>query len=454
MASITDIGGKVTTGIGLTAEEFYFGSGGSGDPIPPVPAGRTWTPNYSGVGSVQITEWQPSENYQISGTFNLNRNNTIVGSAEDGANEGYIFITLDRDIEIGISGNNQRFSFGDIVRRDIDFVFTVNGQNLTLTMNNITHSTTGAFGRLSYIGRWSGAGRLANGQIRNLRLTDLQNEQNSRFYPSIIRSEDMPTDLTLVDELDSPIDQNIDMDFRNWRSSSTTNTTQDTFTPTRTSTTGVYMSVGRAGVQYTLEFDYDIPSLIQVIASGSGTSAGLLLTTLQAGSGRGAITFIMPDSDQGIYFRGPRPSANIPFTIQNVRLFIVTNGALTEFPEFQLWVPVLMANQAYLGGFSQGNFVRGVNVHDRQLTSLGSSIIPVGSWGTARPTIGSNFLASGVVLRVESYPSGSFSVTYAIANGTDAEIQAAFEYPNVFDIQPFDRLLRVIVETLLDRNLI
>ena len=47
----------------------------------------------------------------------------------------------------------------------------------------------------------SGQSPTLNGQIHSIRLTDLDNPANSRFYPAIIRSRTMPAIWVLVDEL-------------------------------------------------------------------------------------------------------------------------------------------------------------------------------------------------------------------------------------------------------------
>ena len=115
-----------------------------------------------------------------------------------------------------------------------------------------------------------------------------------------------------------------------------------------------------------------------------------------------------------------------------------TNGTLTNFPPAQRWVPVLGTNQAYSGLFNDINFNNGVSLNLRHITSNSNSNV-LGSWGmVGRPTIGSLLISGSVILQVVQYPTSTFTVVYATASGTDPEIQAAFEYPNVFNIQPFD----------------
>ena len=115
-----------------------------------------------------------------------------------------------------------------------------------------------------------------------------------------------------------------------------------------------------------------------------------------------------------------------------------TNGTLTNFPAAQPWVPVLGTNQAYLGNRNDVSFTDGISTTLNIVSSWDQQQGVFGSWVSNRPAVGS-LLSSGVVtVQVIGHPPGNHDVSYSVASGTDPEIQAAFEYPNVFNIQPFD----------------
>ena len=112
-------------------------------------------------------------------------------------------------------------------------------------------------------------------------------------------------------------------------------------------------------------------------------------------------------------------------------VFNTTDGILTDFPAAQRWVPVLGTNQAYLSGFSANGFVNGIRLSSspRSATSEAGGTGITGSWGAMRPAIGSLLISSGITLQVTAFENDANTISFVEANGTDPEIQAAFEYP-------------------------
>ena len=68
----------------------------------------------------------------------------------------------------------------------------------------------------------------------------------------------------------------------------------------------------------------------------------------------------------------------------------------------------------------------------------------VGSLGATPPVVGSNFQSGTSLVQVTAVSGGD--ATYAIANGTNPQIQSAFEYPNVFDMNQQTGLIRGAAE--------
>ena len=110
-------------------------------------------------------------------------------------------------------------------------------------------------------------------------------------------------------------------------------------------------------------------------------------------------------------------------------------GILTNFPASQRWVPVLGAGQGYISDLNNANYTHGVGfvTHSVNLATPVGNI--VGSIPADLPT-GSLFISAGIVLQSIVYVGGTYGC--ARASGTNPQIQAAFEYPNVFNIQRFD----------------
>ncbi len=302
------------TGIGLTAQQYYYFGSGLDNLV--EDQGLSWTLNYSRMGYVAIPEWRPAGRFRVEFTMR------VVDPAHLAQH------LFDNTAEPG----NRTVIFLQSAQRNIFYQGSSSPTRITVTSFEYENSmvvsldadATGVSGFTGFnlIGIRSNLIEAFDGQLHTIRLTDLENPSNSRFYPSIIRSDTMPSELVLVDEL-----------------------------------------------------------------------------------GDGA-----------------------------------TNGTLTNFPAAQPWVPVLGTGQGYAGDFTEGAWISGVNTSVRRITSsLTNNSQPVkGSFALGTPPVGSVVRSGSVVLQVTVSAAGTDSFTYAPANGTPAQIQAAFQHPNVFQIDPFD----------------
>ncbi len=118
-----------------------------------------------------------------------------------------------------------------------------------------------------------------------------------------------------------------------------------------------------------------------------------------------------------------------------------TDGILTDFPAAQPWVPVLGSGQAYLSNLTgSGGFVNGLRADPARvaMTSLVGDDGVSGSWGSQTPPVGSILTSNAVVCQVTSRPTPETIDLVLSGSSTRDEIQAAYEYPNVFDVDVFD----------------
>ena len=169
---------------------------------------RQWTPDYSDAGYVLIPRWSASADFVISMDFIYSGASGapfLLGGSEGQGNP----VGGDFSLQVGVN----RISFGilntviataDLSRasaRSLEIRRT--GNQVTLTADGQTGigSLSGSLSGPVNIGGRSNGFQLWNGQIYNLRLTDLTTPSNSRFYPGLITSTTRPTTTTLVDEL-------------------------------------------------------------------------------------------------------------------------------------------------------------------------------------------------------------------------------------------------------------
>ena len=430
----------VNTGIGLTPQEFYYYAAGAED----LQADRRgfWTPNYSGAGFVQIPEWRPAGSYRVELDFYADSSRTnnpslILGGSHT-LESIYLNISLDSRVQLFVDSIAVISIPGVPSDTLLNCTITNIDNNLSLIVGDGSGSATNVpfmnDEGVTRIGNSTSSNNPFDGQIRNLRLTDIDNPQNSRFYPSIIRSENMPTDLVLVDELGQTTPDNR---FLNWESANrgalVSESNNGRTVVTRSNIVGVANGTRTVlqrlteGQVYRYTCDNDNVTLSVFNVDFSSLSVGLT----------GVNIFIAPSNRIFLYIAPKQVNRD---ETCNISLNEVTTGTLTNFPAAQPWVPLLGTNQAYLGNLTDGPWTRGVRLDERRLTSAlnNPTVGEKGSFQNGSIPVGSILSAGKVILQVFTSSSSSDAVTYAVVSGTDAEIQAAFEYPNVFDIQPFD----------------
>ena len=431
------------TGVGLTAAEFFGIAVGALSPLVPIQL-LQWTPNYSGAGFVQITEWEPDNNFEITVVFY--RDQTAVDSDIWGhrtQNNKLIYQQSTNTIRLRpnpggalleLSGILGGLNFLRLSKTGTDIVADLNGSETTIP--NVSFSEINVFGASNGVLEW-------DGQIHTIRLTDLDNPANSRFYRSIIDSVTLPDSLVLRDELGTPVNQNLDDDLTTWTQTSGATVTSPTSFIVSSTNAGIAEAVGENGRFYRITVDRNVPIDIQIRTGSSPQGGNPLLGVIPAGTGVFSTTYlqvppvIVPNADPGIYLR-TSTGTDQEIIFNSIVVEEVTDGILTDFPAAQRWVPVLMTNQAYFSNRSDSGWVRGVRTGINGLTSEPGSSEISGSLLESSVTVGSLLRSGSVFVQLTEIISGRDEFRYAIASGTNAQIQAAFEYPNVFDIDPFD----------------
>lgn len=397
---------------------------------------RQWTPNYSGVGYVVIPAWQPAGDFEIS--FQTLRKDVF---RVDTFLSGLLQL---RDTTVLDTGGGFRFfsyigvGLGAIaavrVTADLNNVEASSIDNvLTLDVDGMTNSVTGGIHRnIEVIGGRSTVSQL-DGQLYNLRLTDLDNPSNSRFYPSLIESVDMPDGLELVDELGpKDITNTVRPGGRGNGNEQITSYSEGVLSIERISGTGS-IGVGFFSTRKTIIANVIESSGAGFRSQGQDVEAGQTFTMFTEGSN---------DATRLVFDLASTTVGDIGTL--TLRFFEVTDGTLTNFPAAQPWVPVLGDGQAYNSGHTNGSgtFINGAGTGPfgpwitrfLDTSGIGASwsnkddIFPVGS-----------LIKNGLVVaqRRPTGMEGAVNALFATLN-TDEEFQAAFEYPNVFDIDVFD----------------
>ena len=403
---------------------------------PLVPVTRNiWTPNY-GVGFVRILEWSPAGDSIVSFDYfhRINDAFTNLTGATDGA--GFL------PFRIAVSTQGRIvFDTGTLLLNGEEAISGVSPVPEGLNEIAITFPVQAA--PLNKIGSRSDGSEQADGQIRNIRLTDLETPSNSRFYRSVIRSEAMPDSAVLVDELGTPEDliqtSNVLLSMGATETSPGVYLLQPLSSSVNFRNPGI---VTNGFYRYRFELFEDSGIGARIIIYGdsnilvfpegesgltNGIHSGIVqITGTQTGSLSNAVIIQRTGSGSG------------SIGVRGVEIERVTDGILESFPTDQTWVPVLGTNQAYLGNRTEGSFVGGVSVPNRRMTASPGPSGLIGSFSSNRPVVGSLLISDNTFLQVTELLSGNNEIEYATASGTDEQIQAEFQYPNVFDVDPFD----------------
>ena len=173
---------------------------------------RVWTPRYVSNGYVSIPLWKPDDQYSIEIDFYLNDSfsNSAFLFANRSAESVYFFPSLyvtGSVQSVNFFGGSQDSTLTAIKGSQNILKAVFDGSDYELTLNGETTSGTRSLQELkglSTIGAAlsSGSDRYAwlfNGQIDSIKLIDSVDQNNSRYYPSIIRSHSKPETLTLKD---------------------------------------------------------------------------------------------------------------------------------------------------------------------------------------------------------------------------------------------------------------
>lgn len=179
---------------------------------------KVWTPNYDNRSYIEIPPWKVGSvdeglyrDFSISGEFICNnpydQEGAILDLPRSGETFAYVLLRKNRN------SNNLRFYYngsgiGTNIENGCRYTFKMSRESSGLTQlflndqlvderNQNPHrdnDTEGTF----WFGRYGNS--YLSGQLHNVKLTDNSNPENSRYYPSIIRSPTQPDTLTLKDE--------------------------------------------------------------------------------------------------------------------------------------------------------------------------------------------------------------------------------------------------------------
>ncbi|UYM14263.1 hypothetical protein [Endozoicomonas euniceicola] len=222
--------------------------------------GKVWTPNYNGVNSyVEIPEWKPVGDYRVVMvvSISIHKNHHTVFDSRIDENDSEFWSdssgvitwrpSKTPDIRLRSKRVAESTSLNVCVERVGDtYTLTVDGESTSHTEQNISPNAN----RIDGFGGFNPNNAHMLGQIHSIRLTDLENSSNSRYYESIIRSDEAPKTAILEDRYCNPVKQTLSTDSS---SSVKVEATGDFFRLERLNASGQY-----AGVE-----------LLSVVASGT-----------------------------------------------------------------------------------------------------------------------------------------------------------------------------------------
>ena len=430
------------TGIGLTAQEYYYYADGAPDLI--LARSNVWTPNYSAQGHIFIPPWNPQGDFILEASqFRKNESNGVFLMAEQptGDNTYYLNIFSLSNFGAGI-GRFEVFSnpggqLPQVFSTETYYSIRLQVVNNAATLSvgdetvNFTYNRPRSAIRTVIGGAFPGPGFFLSGQITKLRLTDIQTPTNSRFYGSMVSSESMPTSTILVDELGELVPVGGTYTSENTDANNTV-----------TEVGGLYTFVGTGSLftfivnnNFTVGNFYTI-SIEAVIRTGEIKLQWLGLNeAIGTITDSGRHTFTWRQGAVGLIIGARNLNESFDFDVRIVEESQTTNGILTNFPTTQPWAPVLLTNQAYLGNRQDLSFLNGIDVNGMTMSAAAGGSGIIGSWAPNDPPAVGSLLSSGTT-QVRVLTRSGNDITYESVTGTNENIQSAFEYPNVFDIEP------------------
>ena len=166
---------------------------------------RQWTPAFNDAGYISIPAWRPDESFVIESIIFLGSSgsNRVLFENSTGNN---FFIRADSNGRLLINMNSELSSYTDAIPFNsvVNFrlEYSYDNDNYTLTINGELQGiadTSGTFPGIDTIGSRT-TDRLT-GNLYSLRLTDLLNSSNNRFYPLMLTNATRPAALTAVDDI-------------------------------------------------------------------------------------------------------------------------------------------------------------------------------------------------------------------------------------------------------------
>ena len=309
------------------------GSGSGLNTLDPVNL-REWTPNFSGAGFISIPDWRPSGDYRIEVSIYI-REHKDFNTIFDNSNE-----PNDSESWVGSSGAltwrprlTNRLNISSIPENAIidivesrvgnEYRLEAIGRNFTMPVGLNTDQGD----LINGIGGINTGNTKLNGQIRNLRLTDLDNPSNSRFYPLTLEATTRPTTTTAVDEL-GPL-QIVDI----------TRFKESDFTGNNIISNGVLtLTIANTSIMSNDTYPFIMGETYRVTPVG-------LSGDIQIGANN-VVSFVSLQ-EQGITFRSlSTTSMSILFrttntgSIEGLIIELLTDGTLTSFPANMIWTEV------------------------------------------------------------------------------------------------------------------
>lgn len=275
-----------------------------------------------------------------------------------------------------------------------------------------------ATGSVRFIGSRHDGAEAWNGQISNIKLTDLEDPENTRFYDGILKtyvdpdSSDVsvPTDFVLVDRFGSK---------------------QVLFNDT------IPLPEG-SGYQTVKVYDgLVVGRMYYIKASSNLPQYNLIGSDISGYINRRLDQFFIATSTT-LHVKSDGSGIG-PDRVYIMELSESTDGRLLNFGNSQPWVPLLGDRDEYNGDYTNGDWLRGIA--SNLFTSTSTKSRPGSYLGKALTKIPthSKLVSNKVVILVKDSNGHSSNILINRGEHTTEEIQKAFQYPNVFKvIKPSD----------------
>ncbi|WP_163370930.1 hypothetical protein [Endozoicomonas acroporae] len=376
-----------------------------------------FTPNYNGVNSyVEIPEWKPEGDFEIECDVYVTSIGTYKSVIGDSA-------------DFSLIGTRESFDYWYFDNQKTTMPLTNGFQHLRFASKD--YSQVPSYRRNAKIlgAYFSRAGSIAanfKGQISNLRLIDLDNPSNSRYYPGVIYSYvdknatdvPMPQSAVLMEEWgkgEEIQDQQNPLPSM-WSKDG------DIYTKTATGWSGLMIAdTGRIGD--VIKVECTAIHNMKIYGNGSGyVLTPNTPTYLKVGSQ--CVIDGLNSTDSG--------------WVEGLKVTKVTHGILNNFGTTQPYVPLLGDREEYLGEYSLApNYLRGLRRDNNHMTSHSTT----GRFGSFRGDARNRIPVGSVVSHngITNVITNEFRDDATITAAWSQEAQHAFQYPNTFKvIKPTD----------------